>query len=179
MPHKKVTLRVLALSGIACLGVRLFPFHIPNVEPLMALYMPLQKRLGFFIGSIFVIISIVPFDLIMGQFGPWTLINILAYSLLGLLLPLCRRRWKTESFIAKAISGTLFFDGITGLCVGPLFFHQPFMQAFLGQIPFTFIHVASNVLLALSLSPLIDDWIVKQVSKQTRGVCSLLEKKVL
>ncbi|MFA6527754.1 MAG: hypothetical protein WCT20_05000 [Candidatus Babeliales bacterium] len=179
MSHKKASLHTLLVSVIACLGVRLFPFHIPNVEPLMAFYMPLHKRFGFFTSSVFAAMVTVPFDLITGHTGLWTLINVITYSLLGLVFPLVSTYCTTNSFVYKAIAGTLLFDIITGICVGPLFFHQSFIPACLGQIPFTIMHLISNILLAFTLSPLIDHWIVKKVCDQTRGEFSLLGKKVL
>lgn len=179
MPDKKVNVRILILSTIACLSVRFFPFHIPNVEPLLPLYMPLEKRFGFFTGSLFVTLTIIPFDIITGHVGLWTLVNVITYSLLSSVFVLLNSSLRKKSFIGKAIIGTLFFDIITGILVGPFLFQQPFYTAFFGQIPFTIIHLISNIFLGFTLSPLIDHWIVKQVCNQTRGDFFLLGKKVL
>lgn len=179
MTKKNVSPYILTTSIISCLAIRFFPFHIPNTEPLMAFYLPLQKRFGFLTSCIFATMTIVPFDIITGHIGRWTLVNVITYSTLGFVISLYSKYFKTESFVKKAIVGTLFFDIITGICTGPLLFHQPLIHAILGQIPFTCIHLISNILLALTLSSLIDHWIVKKVCNQTRREFSLLGKKVL
>jgi hypothetical protein len=53
------------------------------------------------------------------------------------------------------VIGTLFFDAVTGLSIGPLFFNQSFQGALWGQIPFTLWHLMGNISFALILSPAI------------------------
>ena len=60
--------------------------------------------------------------------------------------------------------GTLFYDAVTGLTIGPLFFHQSFIVSLVGQIPFTVLHLLGNVSFAIVLSPMIERWLVKEDS---------------
>jgi hypothetical protein len=61
-----------------------------------------------------------------------------------------------------AIVGTLFFDAVTGLTVGPMFFHQSFISTFVEQIPFTALHLLGNVTFAIILSPAIYNFMIKK-----------------
>ena len=67
-----------------------------------------------------------------------------------------------------AIIGTLAYDAVTGLTVGPLLFHQTFYSALIGQIPFTILHLIGNTSFALLLSPLIYNFAIKK--KKTEAV---------
>lgn len=71
------------------------------------------------------------------------------------------------------------YDILTGLTVGPLFFQQPFLQALMGQIPFTVLHLSGNVTLALILSPIIDNAINKENIKQFRFSINNLTQKYI
>jgi len=52
-------------------------------------------------------------------------------------------------YVRFAIIGTLFFDAVTGLLIGPLFFHQSFLSTLIGQIPFTALHCSVILFLPL------------------------------
>ena len=66
---------------------------------------------------------------------------------------------KRINYVKFAVIGTLFFDAITGLTVGPLFFNQSFMSALIGQIPFTILHLIGNVSFAFVVSPILYTYI--------------------
>ena len=142
---------------VACLLIRLIPFRPPNIEPILAAQMPMSKAYGAYIGFLFAFLSIILYDLVTATLGIWTLITASAYGALGLFASLYFKDKNSTSWnYAKfAIIGTLFFDAVTGLSIGPLFFHQPFMSALVGQIPFTLWHLLGNVSFALILSPAI------------------------
>ncbi len=160
-----------SLALIACLLVRLIPLRAPNVEPIFATMMPFSKAYGAFIGFSFAILSILFYDTITGTLGVQTFFTATAYGILGV--------WSAKYFSAKggsasggknyvrfAIIGTLFYDSLTGFTVGPLFFHQPFLGSILGQIPFTALHLVSNVAFALILSPAIYKLLIKKRQKE-------------
>ena len=141
------------------------PFRAPNVEPIMATLMPLSKTYSKFMTFIFGFLGIVIFDSITSGFGIWTLITAFAYGSLGLGASYYfknRSGWK--SYASYAVVGTLFYDAVTGLTIGPLFFHQSFIVSLVGQIPFTVLHLLGNVSFAIVLSPMIERWLVKEDS---------------
>ena len=137
--------------------LRLLPFRPPNVEPIMATMMPFGRKFGYVGGFLFGFFSIILFDAYQGQLGQWTLITGLTYGVIGLFAFRFFRNKPNKSryYVGYSIVGTLVYDAITGLTIGPLFFGQPFAEAFFGQIPFTAMHLGSNVVLAAILSPLI------------------------
>ncbi len=152
---------------ILCFGVRLLPFRPPNIEPLLATTMPFGKHMGGVAGFSFGFFSILLFDMLTAKVGMWTLITAIAYGLLGFGSYVYFRhghRTGAKYYAIYAVVGTILYDVITGLSVGPLFFGQPFMEALTGQIPFTIRHVISNLILAVVVSPFIEKWIADNKS---------------
>lgn len=145
---------------IACFLIRLVPARPPNIEPILMAQMPFSKAHGALAGFAFAFFSMALYDIATSKVGIWTFITAFAYGLLGIWAAAYFKDKKSSSWnYAKfAVMATLFFDAATGLSVGPLFFHQPFLAAFLGQIPFTLLHLAGNVTFAVALSPLIYRW---------------------
>ena len=143
--------------------IRLLPFRAPNVEPIMAVIMPFGKVYGGLMTFIFGFLSIVVFDSVTSGFGIWTLVTAVAYGSLGLgsnYFFKNRSGWK--NYASYAVIATVLYDMVTGLTIGPLFFHQSFIVSLLGQIPFTVIHLLGNVSFAIVLSPLIELWASKE-----------------
>jgi len=156
------------------MAFRLMPFRAPNLEPVMTTIMPFSKVYGGFMSFIFAFLSIVLFDSITSGIGIWTLVTALAYGFLGLGAQYYFKNhsgWK--SYATYAFIATIIYDAITGLTIGPLFFHQSFVVSLVGQIPFTAMHLIGNVSFAIVLSPLIERWLVKSEKKV------VLEKVVL
>ncbi len=146
--------------------VRLIPFRAPNLEPIMAVLMPLSKTSGKVLSFIFGFVSIVLFDSITSGFGIWTFITGVTYGLVGLGSNYFFKNhtgWK--NYALYAVLATIFYDAITGLTIGPLFFHQSFIVSLVGQIPFTVIHLLGNVSFAIVLSPVIEKWLAKEEVK--------------
>ncbi|MEK7569545.1 MAG: hypothetical protein AAB500_01485 [Patescibacteria group bacterium] len=125
--------------------------------------MPFSKVYGAYVGFIFAFLSIILFDLATSTFGVWSFLTSTTYGVLGIAGAYYLRNRKANSwnFAKFAIVGTLFFDAVTGLSIGPLFFSQPFSEAFFGQIPFTLWHLLGNVSFALVLSPAIYRYVVE------------------
>lgn len=139
-----------ALVFGASLLFRFVPFRPPNVELVLASQMPVAKVYGKTAGFFFGVLSILAFDLLTGTLGSWSLVTASAYGLLGVFASwYLASRAGTRYFVYFAIAGTLFFDAVTGLTVGPLFFGQSFTAALLGQIPFTLMHLLGNIAFAL------------------------------
>ena len=142
---------------------RLIPFRLPNVEPMLATMMPFSKRYGVKGSFLFGFLGIVLFDAITSGWGIWTLVTALAYGALG---PVSHwyfknRQASVKHFVTFGIYGTLAYDAVTGLTIGPLFQGQSFMVALVGQIPFTLLHLAGTVVFATLLSPVLYRWVVQ------------------
>lgn len=153
------------IAFLSVFAFRLMPFRAPNVEPIMAFVMPFGKVYGGFMAFIFGFLSIVLFDSVTSGFGIWTLVTALAYGLLGLgANSYFKKRSGWKSYASYAVIATIFYDAITGLTIGPMFFHQSFMVSLMGQIPFTVLHLLGNVSFAIVLSPVIERWAKKEFS---------------
>jgi len=135
--------------------------------------MPFGKVYGGVMSFIFGAVSIVIFDSITSGIGVWTLVTALAYGIVGYgAQSYFKNRSGWKSYASYAVIATVFYDAITGLTIGPLFFHQSFMISLIGQVPFTALHLLGNVSFAIILSPVIERWVVK--SKQ-----SVVERKLV
>ncbi len=159
---QKITEWTKIILGFAvCFVFRLIPGRIPNIEPVLATQMPFSKVYGSSIAFMFGFMSIVLFDIVTMKVGIWTLITSVSYGVLGVwsVFFFKKREMKRINYVKFAILGTIFFDAVTGLTIGPLFFNQTFVQAFIGQIPFTILHLIGNVTFALIVSPLVYTYI--------------------
>ena len=160
------------ITFVSVMVFRLMPFRAPNVEPIMATIMPLGKVYGGIMSFIFGFLSIVLYDSVTSGFGVWTLVTAFAYGTLGAgATYFFKNRSGWKNYAVYAVVATIFYDAITGLTIGPLFFHQSFIVSFLGQIPFTILHLIGNVSFAIVLSPVIEKWMttedVRVVSRET------------
>lgn len=164
------------LGFLGVLFIRLIPFRAPNIEPILAAQMPFARKYGHLASFLFGFLSIVVYDLLTSGIGSWTMITAFAYGFLGLGASYFfknRSGWK--NYAIYAVIGTILYDAVTGLTVGPIFFDQPFMAALIGQIPFTALHLLGNVSFAIILSPVIEMWI----NKESKTVLSASRKVVL
>jgi hypothetical protein len=177
-----------------CLLVRLIPFRAPNVEPILATTMPFSRAYGAIAGFSFAVLSILLFDIFTHTLGVQTFFTVFAYGTLGLASAYYFKKndrlggaskdnkW---NYVRFAIFGTLFYDAITGLTVGPIFFHQSFIQSLIGQIPFTALHLIGNITLAFILSPAIYKYLIKkkdlpaQAGKKLVPIINLLNPKII
>ncbi len=170
------TIRAVAVFGAGLL-FRFLPFRPPNVELILASAMPMAKVHGKTAGFLFGALSILVFDLLTGTLGSWSLITAPAYGLVGLFAGwFLKNRSGRKQFVYFAIVGTLVYDALTGLTVGPLFFGQSFTLAFLGQIPFTLMHLLGNTSFAFLLSPFIERSLEWQPQKR---LCTFVLPKIL
>ena len=160
--YKKNWLKFV-IGFFICLLVRIIPFRPPNIEPILATQMPFSKAYGPSAGFLFAFASIILYDLLTGTLGRWSFITSVTYGILGIAGALYFKNRKPNSwnFAKFAVVGTLFFDAATGLTVGPLFFSQPFSEAFFGQIPFTLWHLLGNIPFALVLSPALYRYVIE------------------
>ncbi len=130
-------------------------FGLWNISPLMATELAGSKAYGPWVGGLYGALSIALVDIIMGKTGSWTIVTSLTYGAVGVLgaLFLKNRLASRRNFIIASIVGTLLFDLVTGVLMGPLLFGGSYTVAAIGQIPFTFRHLAGNVFFAATLAP--------------------------
>ena len=146
-----------AVGFIGTLGFRLLtPFTgLWNISPLMATELSGSKAYGPWIGGLYGFLSIFLLDVLMGRVGSWTIITAITYGAVGVwgAYFFKGRSATARNFVIASIAGALFFDFITGILMGPLLYGQPWMEAIVGQIPFTLRHLAGNIFFAVALAP--------------------------
>lgn len=176
--YKKNWLKYI-VGLVACLLIRLIPFRPPNIEPILATQMPFSRAYGKIAGFLFAFLSIVLFDVITGKVGMWTFITAIAYGLLGIWAAVYFKNKKNTgwNYAKFSVMGTIAYDAVTGLSIGPLFFHQSFMGALLGQIPFTGMHLLGNISFALVLSPALYFFITKSKKAESAPVFVIFNQK--
>ena len=145
---------------------RLIPFRPPNVEPMLATIMPFSKKYGLLGSFLFGFLGIGLFDAITSGWGMWTVVTALAYGAVGIASHAYfkNREATRTNFVRFGIVSTLAYDAVTGLSVGPLVYNQTLAQAFVGQIPFTLMHLLGTVIFAALLSPAIYRWVIENES---------------
>lgn len=178
--HKKNYFK-FTLILFLCLLTRLIPFRVPNVEPILAAVMPFSRAYGAFTGFSFAVLSILLYDVITGTLGIQTFFTAGAYGILGLWAASYFKKQKANkwSYVRFAVWGTLFYDAITGLTIGPIFFHQSFFQTFVGQIPFTMLHLTGNIIFASFLSPVIYNFVIKKKEKEKLTPFNILSPQII
>jgi uncharacterized membrane protein len=145
---------------------RLIPFRPPNFEPMLATIMPFSKRFGLTESFLFGFLGIVLFDAVTSGWGMWTAVTAVAYGALGAgsCFFFRSREASVKNFVSFGVVGTLLYDAVTGLAIGPIFQGQSFMVALIGQIPFTLMHLLGAIVFATLLSPALYRWIVQNES---------------
>ena len=166
-----------AAGFIFCLLFRLIPFRAPNIEPILATQMPFSRIFGSFAGFLFGFFSIIVYDILTSTLGMWTLFTATAYGLLGLWATSYFKNKKNNSwsYVKFAFMGTIFFDAVTGLSAGPLFFHESFSVALAGQIPFTLLHLLGNCSFAFLLSPAIYNLVANKKENEIKDFIHVLQ----
>ena len=151
------------LGWLAVFLIRLIPFLPPNFEPMLATVMPFSGRYGVLGSFLFGFLGILVFDVFTSGIGMWTWITAGMYGALGIGAHVFFKRYEatTLNFVAYGLIGTLVYDIVTGLSIGPLFYGQSFMSALVGQIPFTAMHLTGAALFAVVLSPALHKWVVQ------------------
>jgi uncharacterized membrane protein len=147
---------------LGCFLFRLIPFRAPNVEPIMASVMPISKKYGAVLSFSFGFLSIFLYDLVT-NFGSWTWIAGITYGLVGITASLYFKKYKSSvlNFVIFAVFATIFYDLITGVVFAPIF-HQTMLSALMLQIPFTILHLVGNIGFALTVSPVLNKWVMSE-----------------
>ena len=148
---------------LGCLLFRLLPLRAPNVEPIMASIMPIGRKYGALVAFSFGFVSMALYDLITAKIGFWTWTTAFSYGIIGVVSTFYFKKFKTSglNFAIFAFFATIFFDLVTGVLFAPMF-GQTMAGALILQIPFTILHLAGNIGFALTLSPIINRWILSE-----------------
>ena len=178
--YKKDWLKFI-IGWVVCFGLRMIPFRPPNVEPILTTTMPFSKKYGWLAGFSFGFLSLIFFDLATLKLGIWSLITATCYGFLGVGAYFFFKNRKSTSlnYLKYAVVGTIAYDALTGLTIGPLFFKMPFMIALIGQIPFTLWHLAGNVVLSVTLSPFLYRWVLENRNLDPNVIWGKLFKTAL
>lgn len=154
------------LFACVLLRLALVSLPLPNIEPIVALAMPLAASLGGVAGFAFALLANASFDFISGKVGLWTVYTSLAYGLVGFgaWWFLRGKALKAKHFIGYSVAGVLFFDLVTALMFGWQF-AQTLEATLLGQIPFTFYHLLGATFFSLTLAPIAWNYLFKSETR--------------
>lgn len=151
------------ILGIAIvISLRFLP-HPPNVEPIMASTLPFAKQYGVVWGAAFSFFAILGYDLASGTIGSWTWMTALTYAGVTGIGGWYLARYQAQSvkhYVLYAIAGTIIYDVITGVVFGVLLYNMGLWETVVGQIPFTFSHLAGNIVLSATISPVIYKYVI-------------------
>jgi hypothetical protein len=87
------------------------------------------------------------------------LVTAFTYGFIGLgfhFLLKDKKKVGLKGYLGCGVVGVLVFDFITGVVATPLLFGGTFLQSFVGQIPFTALHLATTCAFILVVTPLLD-----------------------
>ena len=167
------------LGWTAVFLFRLIPFRPPNFEPILATVMPFSKRYGIAGSFLFGFLGIVLYDAVTSGWGNWTWVTAISYGLLGVGAHYFfkHREASVKNFLIFGIPATLAYDAVTML-IGPIFGGQSLTVAFVGQIPFTLMHVLGTTVFATLLSPALYRWVVQSEAIEWKTVWSRFLRRV-
>jgi len=148
------------LAFILVMFYRLLPVRPPNVEPILASVMPISKKFGMISGVVFSVLSIVLYDILTAGIGGYTWTAALTYALLsvGASVYFLNRKSTVKNFVVFSSLSIVFYDIMTGIVLGPLVTGGNVYMAFIGQIPFTALHLMGGAVFAIVLSPALSKW---------------------
>ena len=177
----KTNQRILMVLGfISAMLYRFIPFRPPNVEPLMSVMMPFSKKASKIELFTFAFLSIFVYDFFTAGIGTYTITAGICYGILGIWSSsyFNKRKFSLKNYVMCSSIGIIFFDVVTGVILGPLIGGTSFYIAFIGQIPFTALHLMGGALFALTVSPIIEKVLAKSEINVLQFVKNLQEVKV-
>ncbi len=179
-PAYRSSLRSLIAASVllgAVIAFRIFP-RPPNVEPVMTAALPFARMHGWILGAVFSSLSLLLYDAALGQFGVWSFFTAGAYAVVGGIAGLALSQRKHVSrwqYAGVAVVLTLFYDAVTAYTFGTYMgYALPVIIA--GQIPFTLLHLASNLVGAVVLCPFIEKHVLAQPASSLPLVRSTLSR---
>jgi len=166
-----------ALSILFCNAYR-FLRIIPNNDPIMGCMLPFSRKDKWWQGALFAFLTMVSFDFITMKIGIWTAVTASTYACLGLLFYLIYKKLKKvklKHYLGSGIAGVLIFDFVTGPIMSSWLFGIGFAAAFIGQIPFTIMHLLTVSGFILILTPLLDRAVVSNPALEDSAVLNRIK----
>lgn len=154
------------LVALSVTGRILFSF-IPNVQPSTTLIIITTLIFGVKFGLIHAGLSTFLSNLILGM-GPWTLAQIVSYSVVVLLIGVIRLfKHKLSHFMMALASGIcgLIYGFFISLVQAPIFGFKYLWAYYLSGIPFDLAHAAGNIAFYIAIAPMLIPLLEKQVVK--------------
>ncbi|AJF59622.1 MAG: hypothetical protein J4224_00150 [Candidatus Diapherotrites archaeon] len=131
----------------------------PNNDPIMGIMLPFARKDKWWKAPAFAFLTMFSFDLVTSGIGLWTWVTAITYALLGAAFHFYFRfkeKVSIKTYLGAGALGVLAFDFVTGVLLGPALFGMPIEMAFLGQIPFTIMHLMSVSALIIVVTPYLD-----------------------
>lgn len=164
------------LSMVFCNAYRLLRF-IPNNDPIMGCMLPFCREGKWWNSALFAFLTMVSFDIVTAKVGIWTLVTAGTYAAIGILFYWYYRgkaKIGIKTYLGSGIAGVLLFDFITGPIMSSWMFGMTFMEALVGQIPFTILHLISVSAFVLILTPLLDRHLINHPKLEDSNVWQAL-----
>jgi uncharacterized membrane protein len=150
---------------------------IPNNDPIMGVMLPYARQEKWWAAGLFAALTMASFDAITGKVGTWTVVTSLTYGILGIAFHFAFKRMQKNgskidllTYLGSGIIGVLAFDFVTGPVMSSALFGMSFAEAFIGQIPFTAMHLASVSAFVLLLTPVLDPMLVNNAKLEDKSV---------
>jgi hypothetical protein len=147
----------------------------------MAMMLPYSKKEGLAKAFFFPLIAMVAFDILTNRIGVWTIVTSLTYAGLGGLFYFYFKNFgkiSLKRYIGSSTMGVLIFDFITGVIASPFMFGMTFEQAFLGQIPFTIMHLVTVTAYVILIVPVLDKHVIENKKLDDNFIAGLLRNKL-
>lgn len=140
----KKNIRVGILIWCGCFCARLASQAIcADSIPLLAIQQTVGSIFGLWGGIFFSLTQFLATDIFTHNVGIWT-IGVLGATLCASLVVALNNK-ATVSWWQPLVA-VVVYDIITGLCMGPLLWNQPWLIACVGQIPHTALHLATTAI---------------------------------
>ncbi|SNZ10419.1 energy-coupling factor transport system substrate-specific component [Terribacillus aidingensis] len=162
-------LTALAAAGRIYANV-LFPF-LPNLQPMTSVIIICSLLLGPAAGAIIAVLSTLLSNMILGM-GLWTLWQMLAWGLIGLLFGSIGKLWRNPHLLVMTAASVLtgYMYGLL-ISLPNLFIMEHFLAYYVAGLSFDTMHAIGNgiffIILYPVLSRLFDKWIPDNRKKTT------------
>lgn len=166
MKKPKVGIVKFLIGMIFSNAIRFLHF-IPNNDPIMAIMLPYAKSDKKYKAVLFPFLTMVSFDLLTGMIGTWTLVTALTYAGIGYIFTkylFTKKKISIFKYLKGGVIGVLIFDFITGPIMSSFMFGMSFIEAGLGQIPFTLMHLLTVGIFIVIITPAYDKHILENNS---------------